>query len=269
MEQVMKSKERGVTLVELMIVVCMLGMVVAAMYNMFNFQQKSYSVQDNVAVMQQNIRVGLEYMVKEIRMAGYIPEDIPLPEMDPPLIYIPPPANDSISDSFDFRDGVSEAIDEATASAITFEADVDDDDSTEMVRYVLAFDAAQNSTNLTREVWEWSGANWGSSAGAQIIADNIDTITFNYSLLADDQGLDDDVNNDGDGDTDEEGELKSWNFATDRQLNAILLRGYIRQINLTMVARVPAPDSNYINPQQGDHYRRKTLASNISLRNLK
>jgi type IV pilus assembly protein PilW len=77
MEGFIRMKERGVTLVELMIVVCMLGMVVAAMYNMFTFQQKSYSVQDNVVVMQQNARVGLEYMVKEIRMAGYIPEGIP------------------------------------------------------------------------------------------------------------------------------------------------------------------------------------------------
>jgi hypothetical protein len=164
---------------------------------------------------------------------------------------------------------VSEAIDEATASAITFEADIDDDDNTEMVRYILVYNAGQNTTNLTRQVWEWNSANWSSSAGSQIIADNIDTIAFSYSLLADDQGLDDDVNNDGDGDTDEEGELKSWNLATDGQLNTSLLRGYIRQINLTMVARVPAPDFNYTSPEQGDHYRRKTLASNISLRNLK
>ena len=261
MEGFIRMKERGVTLVELMIVVCMLGMVVAAMYNMFTFQRKSYSVQDNVVVMQQNARVGLEYMVKEIRMAGYIPEGIPPNNNEP--------TDDSVPSASFTADGVSEAIDEATASAITFEADIDDDDSTEMVRYILVYNAGQNTTNLTRQLWEWNSANWGSSAGAQIVADNIDTITFNYSLLADDQGLDDDVNNDGDGDTDEEGELKSWNFATDGQLNTSLLCGYIRQINLTMVARVPAPDSNYINPQQGDHYRRKTLASNISLRNLK
>ncbi|GAF90755.1 unnamed protein product, partial [marine sediment metagenome] len=43
------ERERGVTLIELMLVVGIMGIVLAATYNMFDFQQKSYSVQDNVA----------------------------------------------------------------------------------------------------------------------------------------------------------------------------------------------------------------------------
>ena len=68
-----------------MIVTALLGLVMAGMYNMFVHQQKSYSVQDHVSAMQQNARVGLEYMVKDIRMAGYIPEGIPFDADDPPV----------------------------------------------------------------------------------------------------------------------------------------------------------------------------------------
>lgn len=266
MRRLAGRKEQGVTLVELMIVAAILGMVVAAMYNMFTFQQHSYAVQDNVAVMQQNVRVGLEYMVKEIRMAGYIPEDIP-------------GGSGGVSPNADVGggapfDGVSEPIEEATANTIIFQADIDDDEKTETVRYVLSYDAGQNSTMLTREVWEWNGS-WGASTGPQIIADNIDTLTFTYTLLADDQGVtgtswgvgfDDDDG--GNGPVDEQGELLTWNFAINGALNNNKLRSYIRQIHVAMTAKSPAQDSNYFHPTQGDHYRRRTLSSNISLRNM-
>ena len=116
------KKERGVTLVELMIALSMFAVILTAMYNMFNFQQKSYSVQDNVAVMQQNVRVGLGYMVKEIRMAGYIPDAIPPNKLSP--------SNDSLPSSPFTTNGVSESVEEATTSAITFQADIDSDNIT-------------------------------------------------------------------------------------------------------------------------------------------
>ena len=77
-----RKKEAGFSLVEMMIVLAILGVVMAAMYSMFTHQQKSYSVQDHVSMMQQNVRVGLDYLVKDIRMAGYIPEGIPFDASD-------------------------------------------------------------------------------------------------------------------------------------------------------------------------------------------
>ena len=259
-----REQEWGVTLVEMMVVLAILGIVMTGMYNTFIFQQKNYSVQDNVVVMQQNVRVGLDYMVKGIRMAGYIPEDIPFDPSNPPVPTPQDPAPTTDVSSESFTDGVSESIEEATASAITFQADIDDDAITETVRYVL------NGTNLTREVWEWNavGTSWNASGGALIVAENIESMVFTYTLLADDQGLDDNINNDGDSDTDEQGELMTWDFGANGALNTNTLRGHIRQVFVTVTARSDNPDPDYTHPTQGDHYRRRVLSTNISLRNM-
>jgi len=258
-----KKKERGLTLVELMVVLAMFGMILSAMYNMFSFQQKSYSVQDNVAVMQQNVRVGLDYMVKEIRMAGYIPEGIPPNSSSP--------SNDSLPGPPFTTDGVSESVEEATASAITFQAgigwdDINLKDITETVRYTL--DAGNNT--LTREVWQWNAGttSWDASTGPEIVAEDIENIVFTYALLASTQGLANGIDDDGDGSIDEQGELMTWDFSTNGALNTNTLRGYIRQVGATITARSANIDINYVHPVQGDHYRRRILTSNIGLRNM-
>ncbi len=62
---------KGVTLIELMIALVMSATLVAALYRTFLTQQNAYTVQDNVADMQQNVRVGVNEMMREIRMAGF------------------------------------------------------------------------------------------------------------------------------------------------------------------------------------------------------
>ena len=275
------ERERGVTLIELVLVVGIMGIVLAATYNMFDFQQKSYSVQDDVAVMQQNVRVGLEYMVKEIRMAGYIPEDIPYDPDDPPNPepVSPAPEDDDEVTGESFSDGVNEEIEEAGINAITIQADVDNDGASETVRYALGPCEDDASIDcLKRETCKWDGAAWdddldgdGSADGPQVIAEDIDNIAFSYALLADDQGLANGIDDDGDGviDVNDPGELKDWDLGVDGLLNTNTLRSYIRQVTVTLTARAAAQDSKYIHPQQGDHYRRRTLTSRIGLRNMK
>ena len=257
------NREQGISLVELMIVTALLGLVMAGMYNMFVHQQKSYTVQDHVSAMQQNARVGLEYMVKDIRMAGYIPEGIPFDSFDPPLPtpQKPAPAVDVAGQPF--TDGDDEAIEEATATSIAFQADIDNDARTETVRYAL------NGTDLTLEVWEWNPAtsSWGSSTGAQTIAENIENLAFTYVVLADDYGVNNDLDDDGNEGADEEGELKTWNFGTDGALGNAQRR-HIRQVSITMNARAENKDPVYTDPVAGDHYRRRALTSNINLRNI-
>ncbi|SDP19208.1 prepilin-type N-terminal cleavage/methylation domain-containing protein [Desulforhopalus singaporensis] len=62
---------RGFTFVELMLSLAMSGIIVAAVYSALSLQQKNSIAQEQVLEMQQNIRVALLTLSKELRMAGY------------------------------------------------------------------------------------------------------------------------------------------------------------------------------------------------------
>ncbi len=66
---------RGYSLVEILVVLVIVGIITAAIYQAFRSQQHSYLVQDQVAEMQQNLRAALDLMIREIRMAGYDPQE--------------------------------------------------------------------------------------------------------------------------------------------------------------------------------------------------
>jgi prepilin-type N-terminal cleavage/methylation domain-containing protein len=65
------DQERGLTLIELMIALMMSSILIAALYRTFIVQQKTYTVQEQVVDMQQNVRVAIHRMMSEIRMAGF------------------------------------------------------------------------------------------------------------------------------------------------------------------------------------------------------
>lgn len=65
------SGEQGVTLVELLIYIAIVGVVMGAIYTMFYRQQDSYLVQDRVALLQQNLRGAMTVMANDIQMAGH------------------------------------------------------------------------------------------------------------------------------------------------------------------------------------------------------
>ena len=65
------KKKNAVTVIELLIALMLSSILTAVLYRVFISHQKTYRVQDQVAEMQQNVRVALGQMTKEIRMAGY------------------------------------------------------------------------------------------------------------------------------------------------------------------------------------------------------
>ena len=64
-------KKQGLTLVELLIALVLSSILIAALYRIFISQQKIYAVQNQVVDMQQNVRIAIGQMTREIRMAGY------------------------------------------------------------------------------------------------------------------------------------------------------------------------------------------------------
>jgi prepilin-type N-terminal cleavage/methylation domain-containing protein len=64
-------KNNGITLIELLVALVITSILVAAVYRTFLSQQKTYTVQEQVVDMQQNVRAGINRMMREIRMAGF------------------------------------------------------------------------------------------------------------------------------------------------------------------------------------------------------
>jgi type IV pilus assembly protein PilW len=66
-----RSKSRpGFTLVELLVAMTMGLIVLTVMFTMFRTSQRSYTLQDYVAEMQQNLRVAMSSVSRDLRMAG-------------------------------------------------------------------------------------------------------------------------------------------------------------------------------------------------------
>ncbi len=75
LDQLTKRKivrqSKGVTLIELLIALVISAILIGGIYRTFIHQQKSYATQEQVADMQQNVRVAINRMIREIRMAGF------------------------------------------------------------------------------------------------------------------------------------------------------------------------------------------------------
>jgi type IV pilus assembly protein PilW len=67
------SYSRGFTLLELIIAMAIFGTASAAIYATYQNQQDSYLIQEQVADMQQNLRAGMYFITRGLKMAGYDP----------------------------------------------------------------------------------------------------------------------------------------------------------------------------------------------------
>ncbi len=65
------GSSKGLTLVELLVVLAVSSILMAAIFGTFISQQKSYATQDQVVEMHQTLRAAIDRMTREIRMAGY------------------------------------------------------------------------------------------------------------------------------------------------------------------------------------------------------
>ncbi|MCK9175699.1 MAG: prepilin-type N-terminal cleavage/methylation domain-containing protein [Desulforhopalus sp.] len=139
---------RGFTLIELMITLAMTGIIVAAVYSVYTVQSRAYGKQEQVADIQQTLSAAVFLMTRDIRMAGFQPED---------------------------GKGSKPGFTAATATTLTFGKDLDGDGTlvgSEETTYEFNNAAKIADRKLTRNI----------GSGDQLLGDNIEAVEFLYTL---------------------------------------------------------------------------------------
>ena len=153
-----QKNANGMTMIELMIAMAIASIVMAIIYSTYQLQQKSYVTQQLVVDLQQNARVAMALMKREIRMAGYDPI-----------------SGDGIDN--DGLNGVDDAAETSGADVviagsikIQFTADINADGDTSDTNEDITYSIS--GTNLVRK----------SGAGAEeIVAYDIEAMQFAYA----------------------------------------------------------------------------------------
>lgn len=78
------NSSAGFSLVELLVVTAIMGLVVMAVMGVYESTQRTAYSQDEVVELQQNLRVALEEVTKDLRLAGFM-----IPATSPPLQVAP------------------------------------------------------------------------------------------------------------------------------------------------------------------------------------
>jgi prepilin-type N-terminal cleavage/methylation domain-containing protein len=68
----MLKEKKGFTLVEILVVVAILGLVMGSIYSVYLTHMKSAYSQEEVVEVQQNLRIAMDSITKDIRMAGML-----------------------------------------------------------------------------------------------------------------------------------------------------------------------------------------------------
>jgi type IV pilus assembly protein PilW len=153
----LRCSNQGFTIVELMVAMVVSLLAMGAIYSTFLAQHRSYQVQGEAAEMQQNIRVAMYYMQREIRMAGSDP-------FNEGGFGITAANQTSITFTEDVRSGIPPVV--GPPDGFVNVNDVPNEDIT----YTL------NGTDLVRTD---NNANLGVG-DTQVVAQNIDWLDFVY-----------------------------------------------------------------------------------------
>jgi type IV pilus assembly protein PilW len=180
-------------LIELMIAMCIFGVVMSAVYMTFREQLRSHYTQQEIMEMQQNIRAALYLMEREIKMAGLNPTGtagIGIITADTHLLDFSADftggAGNGIDDDDDFLvDEGSNGLDD-NGNGLFDEADEaewhdgDANDPNERITYVLGNDANSNGRNDGLSTENNNNGTCDLLRNGEILALNIDALNFVY-----------------------------------------------------------------------------------------
>ncbi|MGH7411452.1 MAG: PilW family protein [Candidatus Methylomirabilis sp.] len=168
----LRNKRRaapGFSLVEMLIGSAVFVVVLLAIYMILDTSRADYAMGAARSDVQENIRVALESMARELRMAGYAPTNTPNADCAAPPC----------------------GVTALTASAVTFQADLDGNTQTDKVEY--AFAAPTNLTKpcdpsdattvgrITRSAQSWAAGAWSPvTPTAYDVAQCVKAVTITY-----------------------------------------------------------------------------------------
>jgi prepilin-type N-terminal cleavage/methylation domain-containing protein len=261
------GSNKGMTLVEILVVLVVGTILMAAMFGSFINQQKSYAVQDQVIDTQQTLRAAIDQMTREIRMAGYGGHILETFGNVNTFTHIITPINDSPQDSITIlvADEVAKLSQNATAGSNQLNLDASNMFDTSSRRYLclqgqnnyLIQGVSGNTVTLTTPLQEDHLIN--ESVGlVKAITYRIDPNTTN--LVRDEN-------------TGEGGQILGEDVET-IQIRYTLDSGTvvdspaspeeIRMVSVTLTARTRRPYEEY----PGDGYLRRVMTTGIEVRNL-
>jgi prepilin-type N-terminal cleavage/methylation domain-containing protein len=157
--------KKGVTLIELLVVLVICGIVIGGVYRVFISQTKAYTVQDQVAEIQQDVRGAMEIMVRDIRMAGFQTRGFGSGTIDNSPI-LSPLNNNSITVNYEY-------FPTSTTQTVTYDLELQADGSSSL-RRTLQVD--------------------GVAGVPEILLNNVTTLDLRYGIDANDDKIIDGIN---------------------------------------------------------------------------
>ncbi|MBI9088274.1 MAG: PilW family protein [Desulfobacterium sp.] len=247
--------EHGFTLIEILISLAISSIVITGIYNTYSSQQESYILQERVVTMHQNLRAALDIMTREIRMAGYDPQE----------------------------SGLYQIV-SADEDGFSFDSDLLDDGG-----------APGGGENFFYELYDSNGDGNDNTLrrtpGGSAVVQDIEALSFAYAYDSDDNGaLEVDGGNirwvtdsDGDGlwdrlDTNNDGLIDVNDTPGGTAMGETMQLDTIRCVRIWLLARIENPDRAFSNTSTyvvgskhiavNDNTRRKLMVQTIKLRNL-
>jgi len=142
------TDSRGFTIIEVLITMALAGVVMGAIYTIFISSNRSYRTQDSVADAQQRVRVGIDFVAHDIRMAGLDPLS------------------------------VGAGIENATGTNLRLTADIDVNGviDTPLNQERITYDYDSASRTLRRKLYEGTA----SETAWQPLIDDVSAMSFSY-----------------------------------------------------------------------------------------
>jgi type IV pilus assembly protein PilW len=158
-------QKKGVTLIELLVALTILGIVIGAVYRLFIAQTRAYTIQDQVVEVQQNVRGAMEILLRDLRMTGY-DDDSNGTTLSTPIIV---PGDDSITIRYEHGGAQYQVQYRRDAGTSTLFQNINATgdqpllENVDALNFTYGIDTDENGT-----VDSWK--NWDDVGGSKIIA---------------------------------------------------------------------------------------------------